>query len=123
MKMQLVERRVGAVTILELSGRLTTDHGVEVLHDRVRSLVAEGRTRIVLNLALLSYMDSSGLGQLIASHNLLSKAAGGLTLLHLNQRNRDLLAITRLTNIFHLADSEDDALRDVGEIPSTSQCA
>lgn len=122
MTIQIAERRVGIVTILDLSGTLTIDHGVDALNDRVRSLVAEGRTRVVLNLALLSYMDSSGLGQLIASHNLLSKS-GGLTLLNLNRRNRELLTITRLTSIFHLADSEDDALRDFRDAPSTPQCA
>ena len=123
MTMQIAERQMGTVTILDLSGTLTTDHGVEALNDRVRSLVGEGRTRVVLNLALLSYMDSSGLGQLIASHNLLSKGPGGLTLLNLNRRNKELLSITRLTSVFHLVDSEDDALRDFGDEPSTSQCA
>ena len=123
MTMQIAERRVGTVTILDLSGTLTIDHGVETLQDRIRSLVVEGRTRVVLNLALLSYMDSSGLGQLIASHNLLSKASGGLTLLNLSRRTRELLSITRLTSVFHLTDSEDEALRDFGDKPSTSQCA
>ncbi len=115
MNMQMEERQVGSVTILDLSGRMTIDHGVELLKDKIDSLIVEGRTRVVLNLALLSYMDSSGLGQLVSCHNSLSKTSGGLMLLHLTKRNTDLLAITRLATVFRMTDSEDDALRGFRE--------
>ena len=115
MNMQMEERQVGNITILDLSGRMTIDHGAEVLKDKINSLIVEGRTRVVLNLALLSYMDSSGLGQLVSCHNSLSKTSGGLTLLHLTKRNTDLLAITRLATVFRTTDSEDDALRGFRE--------
>jgi anti-sigma B factor antagonist len=108
--MQMAERQVGIVTIIDLSGRLTLDDGVELLKDKINSLIVEGRTRVVLDLARLSYMDSSGLGQLVSCHNSLSKTSGGLTLLHLTKRNADLLSITRLATMFHTADSEDNAL-------------
>jgi anti-sigma B factor antagonist len=115
MNMQMEERQVGSVTILDLSGRMTIDHGVELLKDKIDSLIVEGRTRVVLNLALLSYMDSSGLGQLVSCHNSLSRTSGGLMLLHLTKRNTDLLAITRLATVFRMTDSEDDALRGFRE--------
>ena len=115
MNMQMAERQVGTVTILDRAGRLTIDDGVEVLKDKVHSLIGEGRTRVVLNLALLSYMDSSGLGQLVSCHNSLAKTTGGLTLLRLTKRNVDLLSITRLAAVFKTTDSEDDALRSFDE--------
>ena len=115
MNMQMAERQIGTVTILDLAGRLTIDDGVEVLKDKVHSLIGEGRTRVVLNLALLSYMDSSGLGQLVSCHNSLAKTTGGLTLLRLTKRNVDLLSITRLAAVFKTTDSEDDALRSFDE--------
>ena len=115
MNMQMAERQVGTVTILDLAGRLTIDDGVEVLKDKVHSLIGEGRTRVVLNLALLSYMDSSGLGQLVSCHNSLAKTTGGLTLLRLTKKNVDLLSITRLAAVFKTTDSEDDALRSFDE--------
>ena len=121
MNMQMEERQVGNITILDLSGRLTIDHGAELLKDKINSLIVEGRNRVVLNLALLSYMDSSGLGQLVSCHNSLSMTPGGLTLLHLTKRNTDLLAITRLASVFRTTDSEDDALRGFREEPITSR--
>jgi anti-sigma B factor antagonist len=111
MNMQMAERQIGNVTILDLSGRLTIDDGVELLKDKVHSLIIEGRTRVVLNLALLSYMDSSGLGQLVSCHNSLAKTTGGLTLLHVTRRNTALLSVTRLATMFQTTNSEDDALR------------
>ena len=117
MNMQMAERQVGTVTILDLAGRLTIDDGVEVLKDKVHSLIGEGRNRVILNLALLSYMDSSGLGQLVSCHNSLAKTTGGLTLLRLTKRNVDLLSITRLATVFKTTDSEDDALRSFDKDP------
>jgi anti-sigma B factor antagonist len=123
MNMQMEERQVGNVTILDLSGRMTIDQGAELLKDKINSLIGEGRTRVVLNLALLSYMDSSGLGQLVSCHNSLSKTTGGLMLLHLTKRNTDLLSITRLATVFRMTDSEDDALRGFTEQPITPRHA
>jgi len=117
MNRQMAERQVGTVTILDLAGRLTIDDGVEVLKDKVHSLIGEGRNRVILNLALLSYMDSSGLGQLVSCHNSLAKTTGGLTLLRLTKRNVDLLSITRLATVFKTTDSEDDALCSFDEDP------
>ena len=117
MNMQMAERQIGIVTILDLSGRLTIDDGVELLKHKVHTLIVEGRTRVILNLALLSYMDSSGLGQLVSCHNALAKTTGGLTLLHVTKRNTDLLSVTRLAAVFRTTHSEDDALRTFHQEP------
>ena len=111
MSLTLEERRVGPVTVLDLVGKLTIDHGAERIKDKVNSLVAQGRTQIVVNLKDVPYIDSAGLGQLVASYGSVKKAAGSLKLLNVNSRNHDLLSITRLVTIFDSFDSEADAVQ------------
>ena len=110
MQLNMSERQVDAVTILDLSGKLTIDQGAQRLKDKVNSLVQQGRTAVVVNLGDVSYIDSGGLGQLVASYTSLKKASGTLKLLNLNKRNHDLLSITRLVTLFDTFDSEDDAV-------------
>lgn len=109
--MQLSERQVGSVTVLDLVGRLTIDQDAQRLKDKINSLILQERTSILLNLAGISYIDSGGLGQLVASYSSLAKAHGALKLLHVNKRNHDLLSITRLVTLFQTFDSEEEALR------------
>lgn len=111
MQLQITERRIGAATVLDLAGKLTIDHGAEILKDKINSLIVQGRTDVVLNLADVSYIDSGGLGQLVASYSSVKKNAGNLKLLHVSRRNHDLLSITRLVTVFDTFDSEDEALR------------
>jgi anti-sigma B factor antagonist len=111
MHLEIAERRVGGVTILDLVGKLTIDQDAQRLKDKINSLIQEQRTAVVLNLADVSYIDSGGLGQLVASYGSLSKTTGGLKLLHVNKRNHDLLSITRLVTIFDSFDSEDEAVK------------
>jgi len=110
MRLEMSERRVGAVTVLDLSGQLTIDESAQRLKDKINSLIVEGRTSVVLNLADVSYIDSGGLGQLVACYSSLMKTAGGLKLLHVNKRNHDLLSITRLVTLFETFDSEEAAV-------------
>ncbi len=109
--MQMTERQVGSVTVLDLSGTITIDEDADRLKDKINSLIQQGRTSVVLNLGGVSYIDSGGLGQLVASYGALAKAAGALKLLHLTKRNHDLLSITRLVTVFQAFDTEDEALR------------
>jgi anti-sigma B factor antagonist len=111
MQLNISERQIGAVTILDLAGKLTIDQGAERLKDKVNSLMQQQRTAIVLNLGGVSYIDSGGLGQLVASYSSLSRTAGGLKLLNVNKRNHDLLSISRLVTLFDTFDSEDEAVR------------
>jgi anti-sigma B factor antagonist len=114
--MQMIERQVGGVTILDLHGALTLDEGTERLGDRIRDLVLQQRTSVVLNLAGIRYVDSDGLGQLITCHTSLARAAGGLRLLHIGKRTARLLSITRLVTVFATFDSEDAAVKSFPEL-------
>jgi anti-sigma B factor antagonist len=109
--MELTERQVGIVTILDLSGKLTIDQGADRLKDKINSLILQGRTAVVVNLADISYIDSGGLGQLVASLGSLARTTGGLKLIHVNKRNHDLLSVTRLVTVFDSFDSEDEAIQ------------
>jgi anti-sigma B factor antagonist len=111
MRLEIAERQVGAVTVLDLSGNLTIDQDAQRLKDKINSLIQQERLAVVLNLGEVAYIDSGGLGQLVASYGSLSKTAGGLKLLHVNKKNHDLLSITRLVTVFDTFDSEDEAVR------------
>ena len=100
MHLALTERQIGAVTVLDLVGKLTIDHDAQRLKDKINSLIQQGRTQIVLNLTDVSYIDSGGLGQLVASYGSVAKTSGGLKLLGVSKRNHDLLSITRLVTLF-----------------------
>jgi anti-sigma B factor antagonist len=110
MDLTIEERALGRVTVLDVVGKLTSDHVTRV-KDKVNSLIAQGRTQIVLNLQDVPYIDSSGLGQLVASYSSVKKAGGSLKLLNVNSRNHDLLSITRLVTIFDSFDSEREAVQ------------
>jgi anti-sigma B factor antagonist len=110
MHLALTERQIGAVTVLDLVGKLTIDHDAQRLKDKINSLIQQGRTQIVLNLTDVSYIDSGGLGQLVASYGSVAKTSGGLKLLGVSKRNHDLLSITRLVTLFDAYDSESEAV-------------
>jgi anti-sigma B factor antagonist len=110
MHLALTERQIGAVTVLDLVGKLTIDHDAQRLKDKINSLIQQGRTQIVLNLTGVSYIDSGGLGQLVASYGSVAKTSGGLKLLGVSKRNHDLLSITRLVTLFDAYDSEQEAV-------------
>jgi anti-sigma B factor antagonist len=110
MDITIEERAVADVTVLDLAGRLTIDRGAQLLKDTVDRLVAQARTRVLLNLRDVSYIDSGGLGQLVASYSSVVKAGGAMKLLSVNARNHDLLSITRLVTLFQSFDSEIEAL-------------
>jgi anti-sigma B factor antagonist len=111
MRLEISERQVGNVTVLDLVGNLTIDQDAQRLKDKINSLIQQQRLAVVLNLGEVSYIDSGGLGQLVASYGSLAKTTGGLKLLHVNRKNHDLLSITRLVTIFDTYDSEDEAVK------------
>ena len=116
--MTIQERAVGAVTILDLNGKLILGDGDAALKDKVHSLVFQGRKQIVLNLGGVSYVDSSGLGALVAA-SITSKSNGGeIKLLSLTKRIQDLLAIAKLLTVFDCHDSEAAALASFSTMPS-----
>ena len=109
--MQIEERAVGDVVVLDLKGRITLGDGDQLLKDKVNSLVNQGRKRIVLNLAGVPYIDSAGLGEIVGSYTTVSRQGGSLKLLNLTKKITDLLAITKLLTVFETFDSEDEAVR------------
>lgn len=109
--MQIEERAVGDVVVLDLKGRITLGEGDQLLKDKVNSLVNQGRKRIVLNLAGVPYIDSAGLGEIVGSYTTVSRQGGSLKLLNLTKKITDLLAITKLLTVFETFDSEDEAVR------------
>ena len=111
MEIKIEERTSGHVTVLDMVGKLTIDHGAQRLKDKINSLISQGRTHIVLNLKNVPYIDSGGLGQLAASYGTVMKAGGALRLVNVSSRNHDLLSITRLVTLFDTFDSEAEAVR------------
>jgi anti-sigma B factor antagonist len=120
MDIKIEERPIGRVTVLDIVGKLTTDQGAQRLKDKINSLVSQGRTHIVLNLENVPYIDSGGLGQLVASYGSVMKAGGALKLLNVSSRNHDLLSITRLVTVFESFDSEAEAVQSFQTVPHLS---
>lgn len=104
------ERRERDVTILDLKGRIRISGGTLLLHRAIRCLLDEGKTKILLNLANVTQIDSMGLGELISSHMTLRNRGGELKLIHLTDRVRDLMTITKLLTVFDVYDNEPDAV-------------
>ena len=108
--MELSRRDVGNVTVLDVSGRLTSTDGAGRLKDKVSSLIFEGNKNIVLNLSNLSYVDSSGLGEMVACHSTATKSGGAVKIANTTGKLKDLLAITRLLTVFDAHDTEAQAI-------------
>ena len=109
--MQIEERVVNNVTILDLKGKITLGEGDEVLKDKINSLIQQDRKRILLNLGEVPYIDSAGLGEIVRTYTTVSRQGGKLKLLNLTKRIQDLLAITKLLTVFETYDSEPEAVK------------
>jgi anti-sigma B factor antagonist len=109
--MQIEERRVGDVVVLDVKGRVTLGEGDEILKDKVNSLLNQGSKKLVLNLAEVPYIDSAGLGEIVRTFTTVSRQGGSLKLLNLTKRITDLLAITKLLTVFETFESEADAVK------------
>ncbi len=111
MSMKASVRQVEDVTIVDLSGRIKLGEGSSVLRETVKDLLAKGQKNILLNLAEISYIDSSGIGELVAAFTSVRKQGGELKLLHLTRKVHDLLQITKLYTVFDVKDDEAAALK------------
>ena len=109
--MQIEERNVGDVVVLDLKGKITLGEGDELLKDKVNSLVNQGRRKILLNFGEVPYVDSAGLGEIVRTYTTVSRQGGSLKLLSLTKRITDLLAITKLLTVFETFDTEGDAIK------------
>ena len=109
--MQIEERTVDGVTVLDLKGKMTLGEGDELLKDKLNSLMNQGRTKILLNLEGVPYIDSAGLGEIVRTYTTVSRQSGTMKLVNLTKRITDLLAITKLLTVFETYDNEADAVR------------
>ena len=109
--MQIEERIVNDVTVLDLKGKLTLGDGDELLKDKINSLIQQGRKSILLNLEAVPYIDSAGLGEIVRTYTTVSRQSGKLKLVHLTKRITDLLMITKLLTVFETFDTELEALK------------
>lgn len=116
--MQIEERSVGDVTVLDLKGKMSLGEGDELLRDKINSLVHQGRKRLLLNLAEVPYIDSAGLGEIVRTYTTVSRQGGSLKLVNLTKRITDLLSITKLLTVFETYESENDAIRSFGSSAS-----
>src|ERR1035441_5010557 len=110
MSIKLSSRQVGDVTVVDAAGRITLGEGSSALRDTLRDMVTKGNKKILLNLAEVSYIDSSGIGELVSGFTSVSNAGGSLKLLKLTKRIQDLLQITKLYTVFEVFDDEAKAL-------------
>lgn len=112
--MELAQRNVGGVTVVDVSGKLTLTEGAGRLKDKVTSLLFEGNKQIVLNLANLSYLDSMGLGEMVACHSAAQRQGGAVKLAAAGKRIQDLLVLTKLLTVFDAYETEADAVKSFG---------
>jgi anti-sigma B factor antagonist len=108
--MKVSTRQVDGVTILDLSGRITLGEGSVQLRDAIRDLLAKGSKLILLNLADVNYIDSSGIGELVSAYTTVRNQGGELKLLNLTKKVHDLLQITKLYTVFDVKDDEASAI-------------
>ena len=110
MTMKSSTRQIDGVTIVDLSGRITLGEGSVVLRDLVRELLAKGNKKILLNLGDVTYIDSSGIGELVSAFTTVRNGGGELKLLNLTKKVHDLLQITKLYTVFDIHNDEAEAV-------------
>ncbi len=111
MSLKTSSRQVGGVTVVDLSGRIVLGDGSSILRDTLKDLAGRGQKQILLNLADVSYIDSSGLGALVSGYTSLKGQQGQVKLLNLTTKVRDLLQITKLLTVFEVFNDEAAAVR------------
>lgn len=109
--MNIVERKVDDVTILDLHGKMLIGDGDDALREALTKVVDGGQTKVVLNLGDVPYVDSAGLGEIVRSYTTVTRKGGKLKLLNLTKKLEDLLSITKLLTVFETYDTEDEAVK------------
>jgi anti-sigma B factor antagonist len=110
MSFKATSREIGDVTVIDMDGRITLGEGSALLRDLVRQSLGKGRKKILLNLAGITYIDSTGLGELVSGYRLMKSEDGEIKLLNLNKKVSDLLQITKLYTVFDIHSQEAQAL-------------
>ena len=115
MSLKASSRQVDGVTVLDMSGRVTLGEGSVVLRDTIRDVLSKGNKKILLNLGDVTYIDSSGIGELVSAFTAVRKEGGDLKLLNLTKKVHDLLQITKLYTVFDVKDDEAVAISAFGK--------
>lgn len=111
MSVKLTTRQVGDVTVVDVVGKITLGEGAIAFRDTIRDLVSKGHKKLLLNLAEVSYIDSSGIGELVSGFTNVTNQGGSAKLLNLTTRVKDLLQITKLYTVFEVFDNETTGVR------------
>ena len=117
-RMQVIERRIGDVTVLQLIGRLELETGDLILRDTVNRLVEEGQVKLVLDMKEVTRLDSAGIGMLVSKYLTVRRAGGTIKLLHPTERTDHLMDITKLTTVFQVFDDEASAVKSFDDAPA-----
>jgi anti-sigma B factor antagonist len=110
MPMKITNREVGGVSVVELDGRIVLGEESNALREALKSLISEGKTKIVLNMANVKYIDSAGLGTLVAGHVSAKSQGASVRLCHLGQKFHEVLQMTKLLTVFDVYVSEEAAV-------------
>ena len=111
MSVKMTTRQVGDVTVIDATGRITLGEGASTFRDTIRDLAAKGNKKLLVNLGEVSYIDSSGIGEMVSGFTTVTNHGGQLKLLSLSKRVKDLLQITKLYTVFEVFDDEPSAVR------------
>ena len=117
-RMQVIERRIGDVTILQLIGRLELETGDVILRDTINRLVEDGQVKLVLDMKEVTRLDSAGIGMLVSKYLTVRRAGGTIKLLHPTERTDHLMDITKLTTVFQVFDDEASAVKSFNDAPA-----
>jgi anti-sigma B factor antagonist len=115
MALQIEERETGGVTVLALSGRVTLGDESAQLRNKIKDILAKGKTRLVLDMGDVSYIDSAGLGTLVSGYTSAQNQGASLKLAHLTKKFSEQLAITKLVTVFEVYDTVEDAIKSFGK--------
>ncbi len=110
MSLQASSREIGGVIVIDLDGRITLGDGSALLRDLIHEHLDKGHKKLVLNLAAISYLDSTGLGEMVSGYRLVKSQGGELKLLNLNKKVSDLLQVTKLYTVFDIHNDETEAV-------------
>ena len=114
-KLQILERRIGDVTVLVLSGEMLVDDGDLALRQQIHDLLDQGRDKILVDLAAVTHIDSAGVGMMVAKQKTVRDRGGDLKLLHLTSRSQRLLALMKLASVFEAFEAEDAAIESFAQ--------
>lgn len=115
MALKIAVRENQGVVVLELHGKIVLGEESQALRERVQELLGEGKKRLVINLANVTYIDSAGVGALVSAYTSAKRQGGGLKLLHLTERTRETLQLTRLLTVFEVCENVADAVAKLNQ--------